>query len=241
MANLTKAGTSLLDMEQIGQYLNIAMGFVTKNDNASDTDKVGNVAANNIAIAGRAPAGDELNPRRKVDSAYFLVDGEGKRHPFSEFLLSNVGEQLAGGNKTMGERFSDELQRMRDELTQLRMELARKGYTEAYQPYAGFYDRFDGNHKNNLAFYTTLIEDSQGVDATSTLQVDDKSFEAFFPGDRILLHSNVEKKYELCKIESKGDDHKTLMLSNKLAWAPKQGDEIYKSYGEVSNSSFIFG
>ena len=241
MADLTKVGTSLLDMAGIGQYLENAMGFITSEAKASDTKKVGDVAADSIAVAGRAPAGEENNARRRVDGAYFLIDGEDKRHPFSEFMLSGTGSELYSNSQDMGTRFSDELQRLRDEMTQLRLELSRKGYTEAYQPYAGYYDRFDQNHQSHLGLYTAAVDDSQGADAASQIYVDDNSFDHFAVGDHILIHNTADNKYEMAKVESLGNDHKTINLYNKLAWAPKKGDEIYKSYGQVMDNAYYFG
>lgn len=51
MSDLTKVGTSLLDMDSIAEYLNIAKNFVTKNDKATDVEQVAGVDAEQIAVA----------------------------------------------------------------------------------------------------------------------------------------------------------------------------------------------
>ena len=93
MSDLTKVGTSLLDMDSIAEYLNIAKNFVTKNDKATDVEQVAGVDAEQIAVAV------DKDDRTTVRNALNLND-----HPDTYFLTATEGNGIIKDNKRIKRR-----------------------------------------------------------------------------------------------------------------------------------------
>ena len=119
--DLTKVGTSLLNMEDIALYLNKAKQFVTRRDKATDVEKVAGVAAELTALADTtdfAAGKAESVDRNTVYNANHLAG-----QPVENFFTTKAGGQLTERQNTLAKNNEREFIEIRDELYQLRAEL----------------------------------------------------------------------------------------------------------------------
>lgn len=235
MANLSKIGTSLLEMEDISNYLHLKDQFLLKGENATDVDNVSNIAAQNIAKAytiGNEAARDRETIRNAVN-----LNG----HPESYFLSAEKGAEIVNNAMEMKKTYSDEIKDIRDELYQLRAELARKGEVAAFAPYAGFYDLFrSGMPVHEAAVIATATKTSSDQ---YTMSIPDYLYDKFAVNDKVLLVDRDGGKPSIVvTIDKIMPDHSTLHFSKASGFdIIKDSTEIYKSYGTLLNGTFTFG
>lgn len=233
MSDLTKIGTSLLEMDDIAEYLDIAKKFVTKNqiENAPVENKVTKVAGIPVTNLAYSVDGD----RKTINNSMHL---EG--HPASYFMTANAGNSVVTNLKDTRTAYNSELKELRDEVYQLREELAKSGTLVGYKPYAGFYDMFRNNQPMHEAdIMGKCIQDS----ATQyDIKIKDLEYVNFAEGDYVMLRSLVDGNTAFAMIEKKQPDGETLTLDRATGFnILKDKCVIYKSKGNVINGTFTFG
>ena len=248
--DLTKVGTSLLEMDDIAQYMWLkgvdftdknypddfneeeTPGFLLRGEKSTDTKKVAGEKASHIAVAFENEDGD-VEDRTTVRNAMNLGN-----IPYTDYVLqtekAKMSDTISGINKT----YLEELRDIRDELYQLRGELAKNGTVQAYKPYAGFYDLF--RSKAPMHTYKPVALAKEDSSSRNYIRVNDSAFDIFYEGDYLLLVNELSERC-IVKIDVKETDAETLTLTAPAEFDIKQGCEIYKSYGNLINETFTFG
>ena len=247
MSDLQKIGPSLMEMDDVAQYLNVrgtvdydARGnetdfhpFITTKDKATDVKKVAGVDAGNIAVCVTDQSGNVQ--RNSVKNALNL---EG--HPASYFLTADEGGTIGEDIANIKKAYSQELKFLRDELYQLRAELAKSGAVEKYQVNNGFYDTFREKHPAHEAgIVATAIADS---DNQYNIMVQDNKYSKFAVGDYILIQELETKEDAIVQITEMQPDMRTITFSPGTGFdIRKDRTVIYKSKGSNINGAFVFG
>lgn len=250
MNELTKLGTSLLNMDEISQYLwlkgvdfsnktypegfdeTASSGFLLRGEKANDTKKVADKDALNIAVAYEDASGN-VNDRTTVRNAMTL-----NNYPPSSFVLQSEKHLLTNSIGKISNNFLSEIRDLRDELYQIRAKLSKTGMIQAYKPYAGFYDTFRTQypvHMNQPVAYAK--SDSS---ARNFIKVTDAEYDLFQKGDYLFIVSDTDESC-VVKIDSLGTDHQTLNFTHSATFDIKSGCKIYKSHGNTINGTFTFG
>lgn len=234
--DLTKVGTSMLNMDDISYYLNHGLNFITAADKASDTEAVGGVKAENIAVAYQDPDSDKVD-RNTVQNAKNL-DG----HGIDDFLLAAEGTEGFKKQETEYVSTTQDIENLRDEVYQLRAELAKKGVIERHTPYAGYYDPFrqsDVRYKSGAIGMS--IDDSQGNEAQFVIHVADDVYDSLMVGDHLYLVSSNGAS-AVVEIAEKMSDHRRIRFVNATGFnINKEEVSIYRSKGTLMNGTFTFG
>lgn len=229
MSDLTKIGTSLLEMDDIAQYLNIGKGFITDKDKATDVKQVGGIDANLIAVA--VSEEDRTTIRNALN-----LNG----HPDTYFLSADSGSDIVEENKREVNTYNSEIQELRDEVYQLREELSKAGIITKYKPYAGFYDTFSSAYpEHEYEAIATAIEDSSNQ---YSIIVQDNLYDEFIVGNKIMLENTVDSKTTVVTIDEKLPDLRTIHFTPAAGFSIKKDKcIIYKSKGNIINGTFTFG
>ena len=144
-SDLTKIGPSLLEMDDVAQYLNVKglsvkdkdgnekgfYPFISTKDKATDVKAVAEVDASKIAVSAASPKNNF--DRTTVRNAENLDN-----HPINYFLTAAQGSGMLSSISSIRKEYSREIQQLRDELQQPRSELAKQGIVKSYAPYSGF-------------------------------------------------------------------------------------------------------
>lgn len=229
MSDLTKIGPPLLEMDDIAEYLNIGKGFITDKDKATDVKQVGGIDADLIAVAV------SKDDRTTVRNALNL-----NGHPDTYFLSAESGADIVEENKREVATYNAEIQELRDEIYQLREELAKSGIVTKYKPYAGFYDSFRSAYpEHEYEPIATAIENSS---SQYEIIVQDKLYDEFIVGNKIMLEDTTDGKTALVTIDSKLPDLRTIHFTPATGFSIKKDKcIIYKSKGNIINGTFTFG
>ena len=217
MSDLTKVGTSLLDMDSIAEYLNIAKNFVTKNDKATDVEQVAGVDAEQIAVAV------DKDDRTTVRNALNLND-----HPDTYFLTATEGNGIIKDNTRIKSTYNNEIKELRDELYQLRDELAKSGIVTKYNTYAGYYDSFKTSCPEHI--YDAVAKSIENSSDQYSIIVKDDLYDKFDVEDKILLKNLDDDSTTVATIDRKEPDFRTLHFT------PASGFNIYKDKCEIYKS-----
>lgn len=247
MSDLQKVGPSLLEMDDITQYLNTKgltdkdkngnetdyHPFITDKDKATDTKLVGGVDAARIAISTAST--ENGNDRTTIRNAMNL-DG----HPADYFLTSAKGSGIVDTVDDIRTIYNQAIRSLRDELYQLRAELARTGIVESYQANEGFYDTFRTNHPlHEEGEIARAIKESN--DQYHIIVQEDK-YAKFAVGDRMLIKDLTSGTDAVVTVTEKKPDMETLTFTPGAGFdIHKDKCVIYKSKGSNINGSFIFG
>lgn len=225
---IVKIGPNLLNMADIIEILRYRYDFVTKEDKASDTEKVFGVSADQIAIAISS------SDRNTVRNANFL-----NRIPAADYMLKASGDDIILNSNAVKKIYSDEIRDIRDELYQLKAELSKSGVVTNYLPYSGYHDTF----KNGSPVHMNGIIAKNISDSTtqSEIIVGDAAFNLFDVGDWIALDITNESHVHVAKITSKVIDGQTIVFSPSSSHnLRKDLVNIYKSLGECVDGAFCF-
>lgn len=163
--NLVFPTTKLLPMENIAEELKIIHGFQLHEENASDTDAVGGVSSEYIAVAATDEEGDPITytdklgvqyikPRESVKNAEYLGG-----QPAVHYLSAEQGTKIQNFGEKVGKTFSDEIAALRDELYQLIGQLSRSGHIQEHGVYSGFQDYFKKSNKKYIYSKKTIDGD----------------------------------------------------------------------------------
>ena len=236
MANFTKIGISMLNIDDIAEYLRHACNFMLRSDKSYDTEKVFGVPANHIAVAdtSRLNADGSVNLDRETVKNALHLDG----HDVSYFVTKDYGKDLDCDMQDAKSVINTEVADLRDELYQLRTELVKRGMLESYSPYAGFYDVF---HTGDPAHVYTPVfpkANSKGNEAQRTAHVTDVFFDTIEVGDHLyLLDGGVGT---MLTVTGKRPDHETLEFNQGAGFDIKTTTKIYRSHGTVLNGTYAF-
>lgn len=257
MSNLSKAGTSVLNMDEIFQLLDIKYDLITKDelayagDRTTDPkDKTGKTLLHKNGQKIKEIAG--VNPR-----LFAVVENEDDRKtirnalnlggkPASDYFTSDEAVSVKSKLNYIQKTYESEISELRDEMNQMRMELSKKGVIEEYKPYAGFYDVFHTDYPVHLNGIIATADEDTATQNRIHLKEDD--FDKFTVGDRILITTDLipgTNGSVICtikdKLNSKGVKN-TLELDQAAGFTLKAGTtHIYKSYGMNYKNTFSFG
>ena len=237
--DLTKIGTSLLNMEDIALYLNKAKQFVTKNDKATDVEKVGGVAAEYTALAdttdfaaGKAKTVD----RNTVYNANHLGG-----QPAENFFTVKAGGQLTERQNGLAKNNEREFIELRDELYQLRAELAKRGVIDAYVPYSGFYDAFRTSDPRHVSEIVGIVPEKSAAMPRLRMIVPDDLYRKTAEGDHLFIQTADMSKQCIVTVAEKDVDGRTLKLVNEATFDIDKDTIIMRSKGVVMNGKYSFG
>ena len=233
MSDLTKIGMSMINTDDLCNYLDIAGRFVTQEqlENTPNTkfSKIGNVDSELVAQCENA------SDHTSVRNASNLGN-----YPAEYYLNVKQGETLNNKAVNINNTFDKEVSDLRDEIYQLREELAKAGLVTGYSPYEGFYDMFKAAqplHEN------TVITQVVGTSSNSyEMIVEDTAFDKFFIGERIFIKSLVTGDIATVRIVDKLNDGQTIVLNTSPSFELGKGKaQVYKSKGNIINGTFTFG
>ncbi len=229
MSDLTKIGPSMLEMDDVAEYLDIAKGFITDKEKATDTLHVAGVDADHIAVAV------SKDDRTTIRNAMNL-----NGHPESYFLTAKEGSNIIEENKRETSTYNAEIKELRDEVYQLREELAKRGILVKYRPYAGFYDSFRTSYPEHVyEVQATAVENSS---TQYEIIVREDLYDRFTVGDKIMLVSGTDDKTALVTIDEKKPDLKTIHFTPATGFNIRKDQcKVYKSKGNLINGTFTFG
>ena len=252
-SNLTKAGTSVLKMDEISQLLDIKYDFITKDELAyagdETKDKKGALIHKNgqkiKEIAGVAPrllaVAVDSNDRTTVANALHL----GGRAPADYFTVTEAAS-VKSKLQQMQETYAAEIRELKDELNQLHMEMAKKGVMEEYKPYAGFYDVFHADYPLHECGIIATVD--QNTTVQNRIHLKSEDFAKFHVGDHILVQTDEitgPRSHIVAVIRAKLNGAgitNTIELDRATGFANRAGKvHIYKSYGMNFKNTFAFG
>lgn len=241
MPDFSKVGITMLNMDDIVNYLKIARGFISDTDKATDVKNVAGVLAEWIAIADTSkhnPDGSIKIDRETIKNALHL-DG----HPIDFFTTKEYGDSIKKELNKTQDIAGEEIKDLRDEVYQLRADLIKRGMLERYTPYAGFYDVFrtgDPVHLDRICDHA--IKDSQGVGAQYTIHVSDEFYDSVEVGDHLYLFDRDSSRDAIVKINEKLPDHETLRFAVGTGFDIKKDMvDVYRSKGTIMNGTYTFG
>ena len=225
---LTRVSATLLPMDDIKEALLAEYDFVAGTIPAYDTDRVGGIGANRIAIAAndtdRTTVGNSLK-----------LDGKDA----DEYTLSATTETVIAKEASIQSNFGSDIADLRDELYQLKLDLAKQGLTVNSLPHAGFIDLFRSNDPVHV--HEVIDSASQNSINANEIVVSAQRFDQFAVGEWIAIHIKDAQRYHVCQIMSKKPDGITLVFSPSTTYAIHSGQaDIYKSLGESVDGSFNF-
>ena len=225
---LVKVSTTLLPMEDIKEILLTEFQFVDKFGSAGDTDKVGGVSSNMIAVA----AGPGM--RSTVENALKLGGIESGGYVVAAQGIA-IGNDIARLKQNHGESLKD----LRDELYMLRSELAKQGIITNTNPYEGFIDLFRDNDPVHLKdFLASAIADSS---VATRIQIEPDNFDRFQVGEWIAIDIKSSLHWHVCQITEKKVDGMTLEFTPSTTYQIRNGQaDVYKSLGESHDGAFSF-
>lgn len=226
-SNLTKLSISLLPVEDIQELLRYQFDFITKEDNATDTNAVAGIPAEQIAVA--------VSPDNRTTILNALRLGG---RAADEYLTKEDGGHITRNYNKIRKVYSDEIQHLRDELYQLKMELSKRGIVTNYNPYSGFYDIFANSDPVYLKDpICTVLEASMEKDE---IKIPQHAFEDLDIHDYIVLHLRDIDRYHVARITQLMPDGETVKFSPACAFNIHDTTDVYKSLGMYDNGSFAF-
>ena len=136
-----KISLGQLPMDQIDAYLSIVCGYTRKSEKATDTEQVGGIDAEKIALAAQDDEGNLIEDRNTVQNALKLggIDA-------SEYITKGNSQTVMKDTYAVSDIVSDELKSNRDEMYQMQAQLVKAGFVKDTEPYNGFYDAFKSNN-----------------------------------------------------------------------------------------------
>lgn len=228
--NLTRPSLSMLPMEDIAAELKtnkVNRGFMTKEDIATDTDKVGGISNKRIAIS--------IEGDRNTVANSLKLNGLSA----SEYVTKEDGDRFINVADELSKISSDEIRNIKDELYQLYGELAKKGFIQSTMKYEGFVEAF----KKDQVLYEDYIcgISTSNVTKTQEIYISEPNLRHFFEEGKFFVikrsDTGQEKKVKSLGVNLSG---KVTMDSSVdfLSDATKIG--LFKSNGQYTNDTFSF-
>lgn len=213
-----KISLGQLPMDQIDAYLSIVCGYTRKEEKATDTEQVGGIDAEKIALAAQDDDGNLIEDRNTVQNALKLGGINA-----SEYITKGNSQTIMKDTYAISDIVSDEMKVNREEMYQMQAQLVKSGFIKDTEIYNGFYDAFKSGNEKYINEIITSINSGSG----NTISVAD--VQELFPDEYISVNNNV------AKIDSITGQN--IVLNNAV---DTTGD-IYKTAGIYHQGEFIFG
>ena len=213
-----KISLGQLPMDQVDAYLSIVSGYTKKSEKATDTEKVGGIDANKIALAAQDGDGNLIEDRNTVQNALKLggINAD-------DFITKGNSQTIMKDTYAISDIVSDEMKVNREEMYQMQAQLVKSGFIKDTEVYNGFYDAFKSGNEKYIGDVITSINSGSG-NTISVADVQDLS-----PNEYISVKNNV------AKIDSISGQN--VVLNNAVDTA---GD-IRKTAGIYHQGEFVFG
>lgn len=229
--NIVKPSLSFLPMEDIAAELRTNKDnrkFMTKDDKASDVEKVAGRDASTIAVAISAA------DRTTVNNAINL-----NGIPAKNYLSKEEGDKIVGISTVMSELYSSEIRNLRDEVMQLNTQLVKNGFINDATPYEGYADAFK---RSNVKYEGFICGISRAVVGNAEeLYIGDITKRRYFETGKKFIIKRTDLEREIV-VESKG-----INSSGKVTFMPTvnildsvSAVELFKTSGEYIRDSFSF-
>ena len=230
-----------LDLEALKNYLKIVQGFRTIDDPSSDTELVGGVGADSIAIVAKDKDGDFFldengnNRRDIVNAALSLVkqleDGTMETVDVAGLLTEDEGLQLKDTALNASTNVADDMKSLRNEMYHLKRDMMRAGALSFDPVYNGFVDPFiNGNEVYTLD--ELYIDNSIGsISVEGEVSLYDKGQHA-----ALISGSNLLTIDEVTDIIGQ-----EVTLGDGQLFVSSTPDTLQKSFGIYHNGRFVFG
>ena len=213
-----KISLGQLPMDQIDAYLSIVCGYTRKEEKATDTEQVGGIDAEKIALAAQDDDGNLIEDRNTVQNALKLGGINA-----SEYITKGNSQTIMKDTYAISDIVSDEMKVNREEMYQIQAQLVKSGFIKDTEIYNGFYDAFKSGHEKYIGDIITSINSGSG----NTISVAD--VQELSSGEYISVNNNV------AKIDSITGQN--VVLNNAV---DTTGD-IHKTAGIYHQGEFIFG
>lgn len=229
--SITQPSLSMLPIEDLSAELRSdkpGRKFMTKEDKATDVEKVAGIAANNIAVA--------ISPtnRTTIENSLKLAG-----RPADEYLDKEEGEKILGVTNRLSTIYGNENLSLRDELYQLKAELSRNGFIEDRIENSGFTDTFKKFNKKYEGYICKISKEIIGT--TEELYIDDLANSKYFEAGKKFVIKRTDLDREVV-VTSHG-----LEGSGKVRFTPAvdildsaSTTELWKTTGEYIRDSFSF-
>lgn len=229
-SNLTKAGLSVLNMDEIEAYLRIKYGHITETDKATDTKKVAGIDSKLIAVA--------VSPddRTTVNNALNLGG-----IPASDYMTNQSGSSLAEDTQNVKKEYGKDIADLRDEIYQLKNELAKQGLICNTRDHLGYHDIFRNGYKPYE--YKCIGTVASQSDNRYELNVTPTISQKFDIGDYIALYFKAVDKVNVKQIKDISANGEVITLDQSVdenCIIAQDNVEIYKSYGVSRDGNFYF-
>lgn len=231
MGNIIKPSTAMLPMRDIANVLTKDKEFMKVVEHASDTDAVGGVSSELIAMA--AEAGD----RETVKNALELGGIEA-----SQYITSEEATDLRDTTMDSYKISIEEFRNLRDELYQLKSQLTKQGLINETNPYQGFQDYF---RNENIKF---MDESLGGIESsargTNIRYMYPTRHDEFSVGDVFVIKKTEDPDNN--NFESFSIHTVTAKDSARITFTPATSEliedyvELYKSLGQYNAGAFTF-
>lgn len=216
METYNKISLTQLDIDAAADYIVAKKKLVYRtgdetvaaDSKAQDTEKVGGIPAERIAVA----VSDE--DRTTVENALMLGGV-----PSTEYMTTTQGGSLALKQERVAENYGTELQNLMDELYTLRQELSKKGIIEDRGEYVGYTDIF---RTNSVKHVDAAIAEAIPVETSDrdVLFIEDSiAFNSLNQYDYVVVVGQISTEIQECKIaqvKEKDDNEKTITLDSPL-------------------------
>lgn len=237
MSKYSKININQLDVDALADYVVESKKLVyrsgdleTSSIKSHDTDKVGGISSDLIAVAV------DKDNRDTVKNSLQLGGKDA-----SEYMTTTTGAGIASKQIKMKKAFGDDIRDIKDELYQLRNELAKNGAIENIGQYEGFSDKFRKNHYVNEQ---ELIGQASTIDVTEKNEIivtTNEAFNEFDVYDFIVIVNPLANTFDIKQIaEMNPDSRKIILDSNLNPTVLNETLELYKSKGIIFNGLYQF-
>lgn len=220
---------SMLPMKEISQYMDLVYGFGKKTDSSNDTKNVSGTSSELIAIAATNEKGALVVDRETVKNSLQLggIDA-------SKYVTTDGAEALLSDTYKVSTNTGNEIKNLRDELYQIKSELVKAGMLKNTECYNGFFDPFKAGKIKYISNIITLTSTELSGSQINSISVEDSSDLAV--GEYIVINTSEPQIAKILDIVGQ-----KIVLETSIVGPISSGVEIYKTYGEYHNGSFVFG
>lgn len=222
--------TSMLPLEEVGEYMEKVVGFRKKDDPAQDTENVSGVSSNIIARAAVDSKGDLVEDRNTVDNALKLGGVAA-----SDYVTTEGANALLSDTYQVSVNGGNEIKNLRDELYQIKAELAKAGLIKSSPCYNGHIDAFKYGQEKYIKDAITIVSTDMSQVQLGYLILEDTS--DITAGEYICVNTTIPQVVQVQEVT--GSDRVNLVSSVKGPVA--QGTTITKSCGLYNEGMFVFG
>ena len=237
MSKYSKININQLDIDALADYVVESKKLVyrtgeleTSGIKSHDTDKVGGVSSDLIAVA------IDKDIRDTVKNALQLGGKDA-----DEYMTTTTGAGIASKQIKMKKAFGDDIRDIKDELYQLRNELSRNGIIENLGQYEGFTDRFRKNHYINEQELIGLASTVDVAERNEIIVTTNEAFDEFDVYDFIVVVNPETHSFDVKQIAKMIPYSRKIVLDSNLdPLVLDDSLELYKSKGIIFNGLYQF-